>query len=85
MCARPVVATDIGGVGEALGDAGLLVPPRAPEAMAAAILKLLREPELAGSLGTAARRRAEQLFTVDRFVDEYARLYRELTATSGGE
>jgi glycosyltransferase involved in cell wall biosynthesis len=85
MCARPVVATDVGGVAEALGDTGLLVPPRAPEALAQAILILLRDGELREHLGAAARQRAEQLFTVDRFVAEYERLYRELAGTSGGE
>jgi glycosyltransferase involved in cell wall biosynthesis len=82
MCARPVVATDVGGVAEALADTGLLVPPGAPEAMAAAILRLLRDKELAGNLAAEAKRRAERLFTVERFVAEYERLYRELVPTS---
>jgi glycosyltransferase involved in cell wall biosynthesis len=82
MCARPVVATDVGGVAEALADTGLLVPPGAPEAMAAAILRLLRDKVLAGNLAAEAKRRAERLFTVERFVAEYERLYRELVPTS---
>ena len=47
-CGRACVATDVGGVSEALGDTGRLVPPRDPEAMAAACLELLGDAELRG-------------------------------------
>src|SRR5262249_46825400 len=40
-CERPVVATDVGGVREALDGVGVVVPPRDPEALARAMLELL--------------------------------------------
>lgn len=55
--ARPVVATDVGGVGEALvdGHAGRLIPPRDPEALAAAITALLADPALRDAMGRRGR------------------------------
>ena len=47
-CGRATVSTDVGGVREAVGDTGLVVPPRDPAAMAAAALELLRDPRAAG-------------------------------------
>jgi phosphatidylinositol alpha-mannosyltransferase len=57
---RPVVASDIPGYREVVdhGVEGLLVPPRDPEALAAALLRVLREPALAERLGRAGRARA---------------------------
>ncbi len=51
----PVVATDVGGVGAALGygERGLLVPPRDPEAAAAALQQLAQNPELRSRLARA--------------------------------
>ena len=53
----PVIATDAGGVGEIVEDGvnGLLVPPRDPDALAAAIRRYLGEPGLEGRLRAAAR------------------------------
>src|SRR6185369_4955416 len=43
-CGRTVVCTNVGGVAEAIGDAGIVVAPRDPAAVAAACLKLLEDP-----------------------------------------
>ncbi|HVW81462.1 MAG TPA: glycosyltransferase [Mycobacteriales bacterium] len=53
---RPVVSTHHGGIPEYVEDGrtGLLVPEADPEALAAALIRLLRDPELAASLGRAA-------------------------------
>jgi len=61
---KAVVATRVGGVGEAVTDGveGLLVPPGDPAALAAAIARVLDDPALRGRLGRAARRRAERDF-----------------------
>ena len=58
----PLVATTTGGIPELVEDGrtGLLVPPGDPGAVAAALLRLLGEPETAARLGTAARRRYEE-------------------------
>jgi glycosyltransferase involved in cell wall biosynthesis len=67
--AVPVVATDVGGVSEALGPAadgarpGLLVPPEEPAALGAALRAWLTDAELRSRLRRAARRRRESLPT----------------------
>jgi glycosyltransferase involved in cell wall biosynthesis len=63
----PVVASDVGGVDEALGDAaggvrpGLLVPPADPGALASALRRWLTEPALRTQLRAAARARRSDL------------------------
>ena len=57
----PVVATDVGGVSEALGDGGLLVPPGDPAALGAALRRWLRDAGLRERLRLAARERRETL------------------------
>ena len=74
-CGRACVATDVGGVSEALGDTGRLVPPRDPDAMAAACLELLGDAELRGRLGREARERALANFTVDRAIGTFGEIY----------
>jgi colanic acid/amylovoran biosynthesis glycosyltransferase len=76
----PVVATDCGGVSEALTDGveGLIVPPRDPEALAAAVTRLWREPELRKRMGEAGRRTATSRFTLERHLREFHAFYREV-------
>jgi glycosyltransferase involved in cell wall biosynthesis len=80
-CGRPCVATDVGGVSEALAgetgadEAGLLVPPRDPDGLAAACLKLLHDRRLRKSLGRKARKRALEHFTVDRAIVAFDEIY----------
>jgi glycosyltransferase involved in cell wall biosynthesis len=57
----PVLATDVGGVPEALGDGGLLVPPDDPAALGAALRSWLEDPELRARLRCAARERRATL------------------------
>jgi polysaccharide biosynthesis protein PelF len=73
-----IVATDVGGVREALGDAGLLVYPRDPVALAEAIGTLLNWPEGRERLGARARDRALRWFTEQRFVEAYRTSYDRL-------
>ncbi|HXF69483.1 MAG TPA: glycosyltransferase, partial [Thermoflexus sp.] len=58
----PVVATDIPGYNEVVenGVQGFLVPPEDPEALADALLRVLKDPALQASMGEAGRRRARQ-------------------------
>jgi glycosyltransferase involved in cell wall biosynthesis/uncharacterized membrane protein len=77
----PVVATNVGGVSELVvdGETGFLVPPADPRALAEALERLLRDPELRHRFGAAARRRAKRRFDVARFHEAHVRLYcREL-------
>ena len=73
----PVVATRVGGVPEVVEDGvtGLLVPPRDPEALAQAILRLADDPLLRRHMGEAARRRVCERFSVERMSAAYKRIY----------
>ncbi|MFJ3200655.1 GT4 family glycosyltransferase PelF [Streptomyces sp. NPDC086989] len=77
-CGRTTVSTDVGGVREAVGDAGLVVPPREPETMARATLALLRDDERRAELGRLSRRRVVEKFTLHQSVDGFRHIYREL-------
>jgi sugar transferase (PEP-CTERM/EpsH1 system associated) len=82
----PVVATAIGGMPQLVVDGvtGLLVPPRDPDALARAITRLLREPDLRHQMGQAGRERVKKRFTVERMVSKTEALYRELIAEKLG-
>jgi len=82
-CGRATVSTDVGGVGEAVGDTGLVVPPREPEAMARATLGLLRDPARRQALGRAARDRVLDQFTLERTVGTFRHLYQALVDRPG--
>ncbi|HEY7495263.1 MAG TPA: glycosyltransferase family 4 protein, partial [Candidatus Tectomicrobia bacterium] len=77
---KPVVATRAGGIPEAVQDGitGLLVPPRDPEALAEAVLHLLRHPEQGRALGEAGRKRVEQHFTAERMAAQTLHVYQWL-------
>ena len=75
-CQRVVVATDCGGVREVAGDAALLVPPRDSQALATVLHEALElEADAAQATGQAARRRIEQLFSLDQIVQQWLHLY----------
>jgi glycosyltransferase involved in cell wall biosynthesis len=89
---RPVVATNVGGVQDAVvdGETGRLVAPGDVEGFSAALVELAANPELARRFGEAGRRRQRELFTVDRMVDAHYELFRHLaqalaTASEDGE
>ncbi|MFE5619469.1 GT4 family glycosyltransferase PelF [Streptomyces sp. NPDC056543] len=77
-CGRATVSTDVGGVREAVGDTGLVVPPREPAVMAAAVTELLRDGARRAELGRRARQRVVDRFTLHRSVDGFRRIYHEL-------
>jgi glycosyltransferase involved in cell wall biosynthesis len=78
--ARPVVATPVGGTPEVVadGETGLLVPPRDPDALAAALRRLLDDPELRRRMGEAGRRRVAERFSADAMVERVLELYEEV-------
>ncbi len=78
MVGKPVVATEVGGTREALTGCGILVPAQDPARLAQGILRLVEDPALRTRLGQAARRRALELFTIDRSVAGFAAAYRRL-------
>lgn len=77
-CGRPVVCTNVGGVAEAVADAGFIVPPRDHVAVADAAVRLLRDAGLRGRLGEIARARVLERFTLRQSLDDYRGVYEEL-------
>jgi glycosyltransferase involved in cell wall biosynthesis len=79
---RPVVATPVGGTPEVVsdGETGLLVPPRDPEALAAALRRVLEDRGLAERLAAAGRRRVDERFTLDAMSRRMLELYDQVAA-----
>jgi polysaccharide biosynthesis protein PelF len=77
-CERAVVASDVGGVSEALEDCGILVKPRDEAAFAEAVCKLLDDPALRARQARRARQRVLEEFRLSDSVQAYLDLYREL-------
>ncbi|GAA4713196.1 hypothetical protein GCM10023215_65100 [Pseudonocardia yuanmonensis] len=75
MSGRATVATDVGGMAEAVGDGGLVVPAGDAPAFAAACIRLLRDHGLRRELAARGRRRALELFTLERFADHFRSVY----------
>lgn len=77
MCSgRPVVATAVGGVPEALNLPELLVEPQNPQALADELVSLLQRPAAARqAIGEELRERAVRLFSQEHFLEEYRALY----------
>jgi glycosyltransferase involved in cell wall biosynthesis len=82
-CGRPVVATDVGGVREALEGCGLLVRPRQPEALASSLITLLRDQETRAEMGQESRDRVLNTFTLDQCVQQYGDSYLKLRERRG--
>jgi polysaccharide biosynthesis protein PelF len=79
MCGKPVVATNVGGVSEAVEDVGLLARVRDVEGMADGVLRLLRlDPAAKAELETACRDRALNRFTIQAAIEGYRITYRRL-------
>ena len=77
-CGRPVVATDVGGVTEEVGDAGLIVAPRDADALGVALSRLLGDEQERAARGRAAlelvRRRYDGRVVAKAHVELYERL-----------
>jgi glycosyltransferase involved in cell wall biosynthesis len=76
----PIVASEVGGIPEIIthGRDGLLVPPGDPNALAAAIQKLLDDPDQARMLGETARKTAFERFSAEAMVERYMEVYEGL-------
>ena len=77
--AKPIVSTDVDGLRDVLvnEENSVVVPPRDPKALAAAIAKVLDEPSLASRISDNARE-SSQRFDIQTFVDKMSRLYEVL-------
>ena len=78
MLGKAVVATDVGGITEALEGCGVLVPPRKHVMLAEAVTDLLLNEVKRNELGSMARERALELFDLDLSVNKYYESYTEL-------
>ncbi|HQQ78868.1 MAG TPA: glycosyltransferase family 4 protein [Thermoanaerobaculia bacterium] len=85
LMARPLVVTRVGGLVDAVkdGKTGLVVPPDDAASLAAAIVLLLRDRDLAGRLGDAGRSLMAERFSLARTVDDLERIYHEDAAAAG--
>ena len=81
-CERPVIATAVEGMPELVidGETGLLVPPRAPAALADAVVRVLTDPTAAQAMARAGRKRVEAHFSLRAKLDATEALYRRLVA-----
>jgi len=80
LCARPVVATAVGGVPEEIAGAGIAVEPRDPRAMADAILTIMNDADLRQRLGQNARARALKEFSIRQSSAAHYAAYQTLVA-----
>ncbi len=78
MSGKAIVATDVGGVREALEGCGLLVKPRRPGEMAAALTRVLLDERLRADLGEEARNKALTYFSISRTIELYRQSYMAL-------
>jgi glycosyltransferase involved in cell wall biosynthesis len=76
-CAVPVISTTGGALPEVVGDAGLLVPPADPAALAKAIIDLLDHPHFARELGRSGFQRVHAHYTWRRAAELTVETYRE--------
>lgn len=79
-CGRAVVTTNVPGCRNAIipGETGLLVPAKNAEALADAIQVLVEDTELRKQMGRAGRALAEDVFPVEKIVEQHMDIYKEL-------
>jgi len=76
---KPIVATDVGGVRELVGDTGVLVPAKDSNALAAAMLQTMGQSQADRlRLGRNARARIEAHFTIEARLDQWEQMYGEM-------
>jgi len=81
----PVIGTRLEGIPELIsdGETGLLVPPRNPEALAQAMLRMIENPTRAKAMARAGRKRVETRFSTTVKVERTEALYTRLLAERG--
>ena len=70
----PVVASNLPGLAEVVGEAGILVPPGDSDAMASALNRVLESAELRQKLSSAGRQRAQE-FSIEKTAQQFSELY----------
>lgn len=82
-CGVPCVVTDVGDSAHIVGDAGVVVAPRDPAAIAAPVARLLSDSAERSRLGAQARSRVARLFQIESVATDYATLYDEIFGGHG--
>ncbi|MFQ5480246.1 MAG: glycosyltransferase family 4 protein [Thermodesulfobacteriota bacterium] len=79
---KPIVATEVGGVGEVLRDEGadFLLQPEDPKGFAGAVTRLIEDKELRTKLGKANRVKIEKNFNLEGMINSYEKLYKDILA-----
>ena len=77
---KPVIATNVGGNPELIsnGYTGLIVPPKKPDELAKAIIKLLNNKALAHSMGIKAKEVIKKRFSLESNIDQHEKIYNRL-------
>jgi len=85
LCGLACVTTPVGSIGELARDevTALVVPPRDPPALAAAIERLATNPALRKELGVAARRHCVENYSYERMLDRMEEIYLEVSGYTG--
>jgi glycosyltransferase involved in cell wall biosynthesis len=85
-CEKPIVATCVGGIPEVVidGETGLLAPPKDPDMLAEALVRLLQDREMAARMAAAGLARVRESFTVERMVEETLAVYERLAGSDPG-
>jgi glycosyltransferase involved in cell wall biosynthesis len=78
-CGRPVVATDVGGVREALEGCGIIARPRDAQGLGEGVVELLQNDELRERLGTMGREQVLLRFRNSQTMNMYLRSYKSLS------
>jgi glycosyltransferase involved in cell wall biosynthesis len=82
-CARPVVATQVGGIPELVldGKTGILVPPKNPDALAKATLDLLTHTEKAKDMGLQGRQWVKENFDITICAEKHRQIYEHILSS----
>lgn len=84
-CGLPVVATEVGGIPEAVGPGtAILVPPRQAPRLASALGSLISSSSLRESLGSAGLERVREKFSWERSAEELEHIYEEVVDQGSG-
>jgi glycosyltransferase involved in cell wall biosynthesis len=81
----PIVATDVGGVSDLVGEAAVLADGDSPRSLAAAVGRVLDDPGLRGRLGTLGTKRLDARGDEEAWLAGYERIYDQACARSSAE
>jgi glycosyltransferase involved in cell wall biosynthesis len=80
-CGVPVIATTGGALPEVVGDAGILVPPRSADALAAAIKQLLNDKQAQQRMSEAGAKRVREKFSWEQAARKTLEIYQQVMTT----